>query len=591
MKRLSILLAILLWTVPAQALPKPKDNWIEMRTANFTLFSNAGARDTRTIATSLERLRAALAQLSPSLALNSPYPTWIYVFNNDSSFAPYRRTYNGKPLSLGGYFLSSPLGNYVAINGDPRGDQTGIIYHEYLHFVLYNNYTSLPLWFHEGMAEYYSSFEVGRDVMRIGLPIPEHVFWLRKNPLIPLTELFAMDRESPAYNEGSRRGAFYAQSWALTHYLLAGNPERRRQALEYLRLSSGGATPPEAFRQAFGVETSVLEQELKNYVKSYVFNYSQSPFDPGAEPAPEARPMAWADTLFRLGDLLAHLDEEHRPQAAEHFRAALAAQPDHGPATGGLGLLAELSGRTDEARGHYEKAARLAPDDFMIQFLRGRHLLEYGGAGGADPSRQARAALAKTVELRPDLGEAWARLGYTYATEDPLPPQAVQALENARRLLPSRMDIAFNLSLAYARTGQRAKAEALIERVLAREAEPQAVADAREALLDEDRRAAEELLGQQKLLEAIPLLEAVLAKTRDPGRKAATEVRLEEVRRALDYNRFVEQYNQAVNLANQGNTKGAIAILEPLIETVKDPNQAEQGRALLGRLKAPGKKP
>lgn len=138
----------------AHALPKPKEEWIEIRTANFTLFSSAGEKDTQRLAADLERLRDALTQLSPGLALNSPYPTYIFVFRNADSFRPYQRLYKGKPLDSGGYFLSRELANFVAINGDQRGDGRGIIYHEYLHYALRNNYASLPLWLNEGLAEY-----------------------------------------------------------------------------------------------------------------------------------------------------------------------------------------------------------------------------------------------------------------------------------------------------------------------------------------------------------------------------------------------------------------------------------------------------
>ena len=72
---------------PARALPK-KEPWIELRTANFTLFSNAGEKTVRRVGADLERLRDALSQLVPGLALNSPSPTYIFVFKNEASFQP-----------------------------------------------------------------------------------------------------------------------------------------------------------------------------------------------------------------------------------------------------------------------------------------------------------------------------------------------------------------------------------------------------------------------------------------------------------------------------------------------------------------------
>ena len=38
---------------------------------------------------------------------------------------------------------------------------------------------------------------------------------------MPLHELFAVTHNSPQYNESTRQGMFYAESWLLTHFLMA----------------------------------------------------------------------------------------------------------------------------------------------------------------------------------------------------------------------------------------------------------------------------------------------------------------------------------------------------------------------------------
>jgi Flp pilus assembly protein TadD len=586
--RVAIPIAVLLLALglPALGLPGPQEGWITVRTANFTLFSNAGEAKTRGIGADLERLRDALSQLSPGLTLNSPVPTYIFVFRDMASFQPYERTYNGRPLASDGYFLSHQFANYVAINANQHGDERLIIYHEYLHYVMHNNYATLPLWLHEGLAEYYSTFLTGKDEARIGLPVPEHVLWLRQHSLIPLATLFAVDEHSPEYNESSRRGGFYAESWALVHYLISGSPERRRQAAEYLRLAQAGTPPDQLFARTFGGDPAVLERELRTYVQKRLFNVTRAPIRPEANLAVEVGPMARADVLSRLGYLLANLNDEHRAAAVEHFRAALALQPDHAPALAGLGFLADQAGHPAEARPYYEKAARLAPDDFLVQYLYAENQIADPGPGSL---RQARAALTRAVALRPDFGEAWARLGYTYQAEEELPAEAIQALETAHRLLPSRTDIAYNLAVVYARTGKPEKAEELIERVLVPQAGPEQVESAREALLDEVYRRAEELVDGQKLAEALPLLQQVRTKTSRPERRAELEKRIAEIQSASNFNDFVQRYNQALNLASHGDVKGSIAILEPLLTTTQDPTQVERARTLIERLR-PAKK-
>jgi tetratricopeptide (TPR) repeat protein len=582
-------LALALLFASAQAalpLPRKNEEWIELKTANFTLYSNAGTRNTQRIGANLERLRSALLQLTPNLSLSSPYPTSIFVFKNASALEPYQKTYQGKTLKVGGYFLSDAHGNYVAINGDPRGDVMGNIYHEYLHYVIRNNYASIPLWLNEGLAEYYSTFEVSESEAKIGLPVPEHVLWLRKKPAIPLPTLFAVDVKSPEYNEETR-GSFYAQSWALVHYVLEGSPERRRQTVEYLALLQNGSPREEAFQKTFG-DPAVLERDLKTYVQRYAFNFVRAPIQPDAALTGEVTPMAWHDVLYRLGDLLVNVGPERHAAAVEHFQAALAAKPDHGPSVAGLGEIEQRAGRRDKAQGFYERAAKLAPDDFLVQYLYAENLLELDM--GRESREKARAALEKVVALQPDFGEAWGRLGYSYSGTDPLPPEAIQALERAWRLLPSRMDVTHNLAISYAQSGEREKALRLIDRMIAARAEPHYVENTREALLNDTHRRAEQLIGQQKAEEAIPLLEEVRDKTVRPDRKAEIERRIAEIRQTLEFNRFVEGYNEAVRLANGGNHKGAIAILTPLVQTTKNPDQARQAREMLERLKALGRK-
>lgn len=593
MKPCALRTAVPLWAAlamtaaaPALALPK-KEPWIELRTANFTLFSNAGEKTVQRVGEDLERLRDALSQLVPGLSLSSPSPTYIFVFKNAETFRPYQRTYNGKSVEAGGYFLSRQLANYVAVNTDQHGDERLIIYHEYLHYLLRNNYASLPLWLHEGLAEYYSTFEVGKEEARIGLPIPEHIAWLRKNPLIPLATVFAVNEHSEEYNEGERRGGFYAESWALVHYLISGSNERRLQAVESLRLATAGTPPDQIFKRAFGADSAALERELRKYVQAYILTATRVPIRMEANLAMEARPMAWPDVLYHLGDLLANLDSQPAAAAAEHFRAALAEQPEHGPALAGLGYLEDLAGHTAAAKPWYGKAAKLAPDNFFVQYLYGRNLLEDPEAGSYE---EARAALSKAVRLRPDFGEAWAGLGYSWQVSDEFPPEAVQALETAHRLLPSRMDVAHNLAIAYARTGQREKAEALIENVLVPRAEPEMVVNAREALVDLDYARAEELVSQEKLDEAVSLLEQVQSRTTLQSRRDEIAAHIAEIRSVQSFNHFVTRYNEAVDLANQGDVHGAMAILEPLIETTQDATQTERARTLLERLKGLGKK-
>lgn len=578
--------ALLCTALPARGLPSEKSRWIELRTPSFVLFSDAGEKSARNVAASLERLRSVLGQLNPDLKLTSPNPTYVFVFRDDESLKPYRRVYNGKPVDVGGYFLALPEANWVAINGGPQGNQTAVIHHELLHSILRNNYPSLPLWFHEGMAEVYSSFVAGDREAKIGAPVPEHVAWLRRHGTIPLAELFAVDQSSPDYNEGERRGAFYAESWALVHDLLVGNPELRGKAPAYFREMAKEKPAPGAFHRAFGLDDAALEREVGSYVRKRIYEVQTVPVQPTDELKVARRDLPRAEALARLGNLLASLDATLRPAAGEHFRAALALDPEQPQALAGMGRLQTLADRPREARPWLERAAKKAPDDFVIQYLYGLNLLELDP--GPQEMRQAREAFARAVALQPDFGEAWARLAFAQAQEDPPPPEAVHAFETAHKLLPTRTDIAFNLMLVCARTGRRDRAQDILDHVIALRGTPDELRRAQAALIQEQRRDAEELIGHGDLAQAAARLQELAAQSPTPEQRADLQSRLDEVRNVLEYNRFVDRYNQAMELAGR-DPKAAIAILQDLIATTREPGQVDQAKKALDSLRGEGR--
>src|SRR4051794_33199110 len=164
-----------------------------------------------------------------------------------------------------------------------------------------------------------------------------------------------------------------------------------------------------------------------------------------------------------------------------------------------------------------------------------------------------------------------------------MPPEASQALEWAHRLLPSRKDLAHNLSLAYAQGGHTAQSQELIQRGLVPRTTPEGIQRASEALLNEEPGRAEGLVDTQRLTAALSLLEAVKAKTRRPQRRDEIERQIEDIRHALNFNAFVERYNQAGGLANHRKGPEAGAIPGAPLPTTQDPPQAGRGPALLER--------
>lgn len=325
--------------------------WIEVRTPNFTVFSNAGEEIARPIAETYEQLWALLVHDFEGLPAKSPTPTYIYVFDLFSdTFPAYLPTSDGMNGPSGGYFFHRPSANYAAVvERDYRFPEHMDVTHEYVHTVLDAYVPDLPLWLEEGLAEYYSVFQIEDGEARVGYRIHRHIAWLRNHALIPLAELFALDRSSPEYDEDALTGMFYAESWMLTHMLLAERPDGRRQAMLYARLLREGVERDTAFTTAFETTYAKLEKQLRKYVRGRSFHYLTFPVSRRIIDSTEVSTMTDEEVLFRLGDLVASGLQERPGFAAEHFRAALALDETYGPASAALGRLDETAGRNEGA--------------------------------------------------------------------------------------------------------------------------------------------------------------------------------------------------------------------------------------------------
>src|SRR5262245_29428643 len=262
------------------AMPPPAAgaDWLTLQTPHFNVIGDASQRDLREVALRLEQFREVLGRALPRFVddENSP-PVVVFVFKNDKSYDAFKPRFNGKKVEVGGYFVGGRDVNYITLQVEQRDRAYPVIFHEYAHLLIRRLVPDAPPWFNEGMAEFYSTFEVTSDGthVSIGRPIANHVLLLRQRRM-PLIELLAITHDSPLYNEGSQRTIFYAESWALMHYSILGMPERQPQVLKLVELLGTGTPIDRAFTTAFGFGPDVLERELQLYVQRQSYRYQAS---------------------------------------------------------------------------------------------------------------------------------------------------------------------------------------------------------------------------------------------------------------------------------------------------------------------------
>jgi tetratricopeptide (TPR) repeat protein len=305
--------------------------------------------------------------------------------------------------------------------------------------------------------------------------------------------------------------------------------------------------------------------------------------------------MTRAEALYRLGDLLSHLGPDRSTEAERHFRETIRLDSSHAAAHRGLGFIRDLRGDHEEASAFYERALDLDPNDYLTHFLYATSLIDrrFGTErrhrrliGDTTPPLLARARelFSESIRLRPDLPEAYAGLGATYTLDESDLEEGIAALEKARRLLPSRMDIVFNLVGLYARSGERRKAQHLIDEVLGRADDPALLADARESMLQGDLVVASRLLKEGRVDETLAILRRVQATTRDPELRGKLESRIADIIETREGNRFIDLYNEAVERVNKKDYREAAAILRGVLRDAKDPKLVDSARKLLADL-------
>jgi tetratricopeptide (TPR) repeat protein len=372
LRRLLLALPVLgCLVVPA---PEAATKWTRLKSANFQFVGDADEREIRRVALKLEQFRETLIRAFGEGAGLAPVPTVVFVFANDRSFTPYKPHYRGKPIQVAGYFQGGEHANYIALVPGREADDYRTIFHEYTHFIVNNLIGVVPPWINEGLAGFYETFEErdnGRSVI-IGRPAGAYIEALRGRPM-PLAELMNVERSSPVYNEGDRRGIFYAQSWAFVHYL-QGNPARGGQLTTYLSHIRTGAEPAAAFTAAFKTDTRTLEQELESYLSRFLFTATEFKFPErtGNGGVQKGGPIDDREARAYLAELVAMFG---RPDEALALLKGVgedsAASPRALSALGGLELRA---GRADAAMPLLERAAQLAPSDGWIQGVYGRAL-------------------------------------------------------------------------------------------------------------------------------------------------------------------------------------------------------------------------
>jgi tetratricopeptide (TPR) repeat protein len=518
------LLAIVL-LVTASAMSAADRPWTIVHSRNLAVIGELPSKTLAGIALELEQFRTVLGGLISNAQRPLPAPTRVYVFATRKEMEPFLPLYNGKPGSMAGYFQHDEEVNDIALSLEGYEESARIVFHEYTHLLLKNAARSLPLWLDEGLAEYYSTYALEKDGTRahIGRPVVADIALLNQR-WVPLSELIAADYRSPMYNERDRQGVFYAEVWALTHYLMV---EAQNGPLAINRYAAGiakGGKPADVFVEAFGKTPAAFEKELRTYLHGVGFKSTYFGFKERidvAAPDP-GRALSAAEAAAWLGDLQRRIGR--RDEAAPRIANALATGPDAAMPQLAAAWLRLDEKKPDEAWPAFERATTLAPDDFSAQFAYGvallRHEAREGRYAGNAAVDRARVALAKATAINPASSDAFAWLAYAQMLTEGKLPEAVASIRQAMELAPGRLDYLLRYADIFILANALTDARTILTDISRVPTDPAAGDAAKRRLEQIDEREARmrEYAGKVAAYEeARRAAEAVAAEERKPG--------------------------------------------------------------------------
>ncbi len=463
-----------------------KDEWLKIQSKNFALYGNASEKQIRGVATKLEQFREAFRQIFPKVKYNSAIPTNVIVFKSDKSFRDYKPVdKNGKTTKwIAGYFQGGEDVNYIALSTEgEKADTYQTIFHEYVHFLVDNDLgrSNIPAWFNEGIAEYYEQFTIENDQkVTLGGLDNNNLLFLQQNKLIPLDTFFNIDNYSLHQQGSDGAGLFYAQAWALMHYLIqSDNGARNPQLSKFLNLLLSGKQPKEAFGEAFQTDYKTMEKELKKYVEQRTFRVQFVSFKTKLlfDADMKVAPLSEADAQATLGDLLYHSNRISEAEA--HLQNALTLDADSVLANTALGLVKARQRNFVEAKKYLEKAVSLDDKNYLVQYQyafalsrEGMNESDFVANYTGENAAKMRTALKKSIALNPNYAESYGLYAFVSIVQNDELDAAINYMNKAVALAPGNQWYQLRVAELYLRKQDFVNARRIAEKIVQTADEP-----------------------------------------------------------------------------------------------------------------------
>lgn len=419
-----------LCTASASAGERP---WTEARSPHFRVLTNGSTDSARKVLFEFEQLRYVFTTRFPNARMESGAPLLIFA-TSDGETAKKLDPVMWKRMggNMAGAFHHGWEKQFALVRLDTFGGNGAkeVVYHEYTHTIFHLNSHWLPAWLDEGNAEFYGYTRFEGHKIYLGAPTAR-VRMLRSRMPDPIETIISTTHRSPLYGTEF----FYAESWALVHFLIYGpDMEGGKKLDRFFDLIQQRVEQKKAFQQVFG-DFGQLDKKLVAYMLQPTYSTTVLKTAPDIdEKSFASRTMSVAETEAELGGF--YLWDHNLPAARSLVEQALKDDPKLGLAHENMAFLDFTDGKDAEAATEFAQASVL--DGTLCLSLFYKTMLSPLPTSNTVPDMNAfGTALGKVLQVNPNFAPAYVQLARLALRENDL-ASALALSRKAEELEPSR---------------------------------------------------------------------------------------------------------------------------------------------------------
>jgi len=439
-----------------------EQQWVQVRSPNFSVVTDAGEKRGREVAMRFEQMRAVFGALMTKANVNLPIPLQIVAFRNTKEMRQVAPLFNGKPTQVAGLFQSGTDRSFIMLDMSVENPWS-VVFHEYAHQLMNGNLRGeVDPWFQEGFAEYFSSIEVDSKQARVGkVPNDEYVV-LQQLGMMRIGDLFRVQQNSQTYNEsGDHRSTFYAESGMLMHYIY-DNQLMPKVAVYFDLEENKHMRVEDAIQQAFGMSAPQFDKALRGYVSSGRYRYYPIPNPANiSSSAYTAAPLSAAEGNAVLADIHLH-SRDYQEKALNEFQEILKSDPNNAAACRGLGYAYLQMQDFKQAAEFFKRASQLDSKDPRVHYYSALLMVRESGFGSGADLPSITAELETSIGLDPSFADSYAMLAFAQSTAGDA-GKAIVTLKKALAISPRNESYIFNLANLYLADRQPEQAIALLQ--------------------------------------------------------------------------------------------------------------------------------